>query len=147
MKKEFYSYEQFKSDLKKVLPSIKTFSPDAIVSIARGGNTYGHFISQSIDNRNLLTINCTAYNDTEKLDNITVTNIPNLDNFNSILIVDDICDSGDTLYFIINAIKDKYPNIEIKTTTLFFKKDAKIKVDFTINEAKNWITFFWESDF
>jgi xanthine phosphoribosyltransferase len=144
MKKEFYSFENFQKDIRFITPKVAKFNPEAIVSIARGGVTYGHFLSESLNNRNLLSINSISYDDTTKLDNITITNIPDLKNFKSILLVDDICDTGNTLYFTLIAIKNKYPTIDIKTTTLFYKKDAKVKVDFTINEAKNWISFFWE---
>jgi xanthine phosphoribosyltransferase len=69
-----------------------------------------------------------------------------LKNHKNILIVDDIVDSGETLQAVAKVLQQRYPSSCFKTATLFYKKDAIIKPDFTINEAKEWIDFFWEVD-
>jgi len=39
------------------------------------------------------------------------------------------------------------PGTEFKTATLFYKRTSVHQPDFTVNEALDWIDFFWERDF
>ena len=61
-------------------------------------------------------------------------------------IIDDIVDSGETMKEILFILKEKFPNIEFKIATLFYKNTALIKPDFSVREANEWIDFFWEVD-
>jgi xanthine phosphoribosyltransferase len=140
----YYSYEEFISDIKSLKLPLEVYSPEAIVSIARGGVTFGHFISSMLDIRNLYTINSIHYNDTTKLDDIKIFNIPDLNNYEKILLVDDIVDSGDTLEEVLKVLNTKYPKLQIKTASVFYKTSAKISPDYKIKEATDWIEFFWE---
>ncbi|QOG12281.1 phosphoribosyltransferase [Arcobacter sp. FWKO B] len=140
----YYSYEEFISDLKSLKLPLEVYSPEAIVSIARGGVTFGHFLSSMLDIRELYSINSIHYNDTKKLDTIDIFNIPDLHTYTKILLVDDIVDSGDTLDTIVKILKEKYPKLQIKTVSIFYKKTAKIQPDFMVKEAHDWIEFFWE---
>jgi len=144
--KQYYGYNQCVKDSKELLPKIKLYNPDTLVSIARGGLTFGHLLASGLDNRNLYTINSIHYDDNKKLDNFKISNIPNLTNSKKVLIIDDIIDSGETMREIINILKTNYPQCEYKTTSLFYKRTALLQPDFTINEAKKWIEFFWEVD-
>jgi len=139
-----YSYSQFTKDVKSLEKDIRAYSPEAVVAIARGGVTFGHFVSSLLDIRNFYTINSIHYNDTKKLDDIHIFNIPDLERYDTVLLVDDIIDSGDTIEEVIKVLKAKYPKLQIKTATLFYKKTAKIEPDFSVNEATDWIEFFWE---
>ncbi len=146
MDKLYYSYTDFLNDCKKILPQIKQYNPDALVAIARGGLTFGHILAQGLDTNNLFTINSIHYNDTKKLNSFKITNIPSLENYKNILIVDDIIDSGETITEIKKILKNKYPKCNFKIATLFYKKDAIIAPDFKVQEATTWIDFFWEAD-
>jgi len=146
MNKYYYNYDEFLKDCKTLLPQIKIYNPDAIVAIARGGLTFGHLLSQGLMTNNLFTINSIHYDDTKKLDNFQISNIPNLNNFETILIVDDIIDSGETIKEIENILKSKYSHCKFKIASLFYKKTAIIQPDFYVKEAKQWIKFFWEVD-
>ena len=146
MQKYYYSYSNFLEDTKKLLPSIKHYNPDVIVSIARGGNTFGHFIASGLGINNLFSINCIHYDDTKKLDHFTISNIPNLIFSHKVLIVDDIVDSGETINEILTILQKKYPKCKFKIATLFYKSTAIVKADFSIHEANKWIEFFWEKD-
>ena len=146
LQKYYYSYQEFLKDIKKISSEVKTFNPQAIVAIARGGVSAAHFIANAIDNRNLFTINSIHYNNQEKLDYIEVFNIPNLKGFKRVLIVDDIIDSGDTIKEVLSRLKSDYKEIEFKVAVLFYKKSSIIQPDFFAKEAKSWIDFFWEVD-
>ena len=144
VEKYHYSYDEFIIDTKSLLKDIKQFQPQAIVAIARGGVTFGHFIANGLDNRNFFIINSIGYNDTKQLDQIELFNIPTLDKFNTILIVDDIVDSGKTLKKVLDTLSQKYPKTIFKTVSLFYKQSAIIQPDFKNKEATKWIDFFWE---
>jgi xanthine phosphoribosyltransferase len=141
-----YSYENFTNELDIFIGSFDSFEPDIILAIARGGVTLGHFISVKMGIRELYTLNSIHYDDKEKLDYISLTNIPNLGTKKRVLIVDDIIDSGDSMSEISKVLQKKYPENEYKIATLFYKKDASIQPDFALHEAKEWIEFFWEVD-
>jgi len=138
-----YSYETFKNDVDTLLQRAKSFDPDIILAVARGGVTLGHFLAEGMGIRALYTLNSVHYDDQKKLETIEVSNIPELGKDKRVLVVDDIVDSGESIVEILRILKEKYPQNHFKTATLFYKKDALIQPDFTVHEAKEWITFFW----
>lgn len=146
MEKIYYSYDMFKIDALELSFLCKDFTSDAILGIARGGLTLSHFMSQALSQRNVFTLNTISYDGRIQKDNVEVFNIPSLEKFRKVLIVDDIIDSGKTIEKVMTLLKNSYPNIEFKVASLFYKEDALVKPDFTINKADKWIDFFWEVD-
>ena len=146
LEKYYYSYDEFIKDVKVLSKLIKGYSPDTILAVARGGVTLGHFLSSSLDNRRLFTINSVHYENTKKLDTFDIFNIPDLSDAKKVVIVDDIVDSGETLSEIIKILKEKYPKVEFKTAAIFYKPTAVIEADFKVKIANKWIDFFWEID-
>ena len=136
-----YTYNEFKNDLQ----NLKLNTPDCIVAIARGGLTFAHHLAEKFDIREVFTINAISYNKQKKLNKIDIFNIPNLEKFKEILIVDDISDSGDTFLEVLKILKEKYPKKNFKTISIFYKPTSKYKPDFFIKETKEWIKFFWEN--
>lgn len=136
----------FKIDALELSFLCKDFTSDAILGIARGGLTLSHFMSQALSQRNVFTLNTISYDGRIQKDNVEVFNIPSLEKFKKVLIVDDIIDSGKTIEKVMTLLKNSYPNIEFKVASLFYKEDALVRPDFTINKADKWIDFFWEVD-
>ena len=146
MRKLHYTYDLFITDTKLLVEKSKDFNPEIILAVARGGLTLSHFMAQAMNIRNLFSLNSIHYNDETKLDTFDISNIPDLFKAKKVLIVDDIVDSGETMVEILKILNNKFPNIEFKIATLFYKKSALIQPDFTVNEADCWIDFFWEVD-
>jgi len=119
---------------------------DAIIAIARGGMSLAHLLGEYYNLRSVYTINTIGYEDTRKRDRVQVFNVPQLDDAKSVLLVDDIVDSGDTLIEVLAHLQAKYPHIEYKTAALFYKKSAKIAPTWYVKEADAWIDFFWSVD-
>lgn len=141
----FYSYDEFKQDVAFLAKEIqKNFQPDALVAIARGGMTLGHSLAVALNTRNLFTLNSIHYEDTKKLDTIEIFNIPDLSKYKKILLIDDIVDSGESLSEIMRILREKFPYIEFKIATIFYKKTALLEPEFKVKEAKEWIRFHWE---
>lgn len=146
MNRLYYSYDLFKADTQILFDKCKSFQPEAILGIARGGLTLSHILSQALNIRDLYTLNSIHYDNTTKLNTFNIFNIPDISKFNKVLIVDDIVDSGETINEVLKILRNKFPQIDFKIATLFYKKSALIQPDFSVREANEWIDFFWEVD-
>ena len=146
MKKLYYRYDLFMKDTQELVNNCRIFEPEILLAVARGGLTLSHLMAQAFNIRDLYTLNSIHYDGEKKLDSFDVFNIPDLSWANRVLIIDDIVDSGETMKEILFILKEKFPNIEFKIATLFYKNTALIKPDFSIREANEWIDFFWEVD-
>jgi len=135
-----YTFDEFKIDIK----NLKLKKPDAIIAIARGGLTFAHHLSQKLDIREVFSINAISYEGNKKLKDIRIFNIPNLDKHKNILIVDDISDSGETFINVLEVLKNKYPNKNFHTISIFYKPTSKYKPNIYIHTTNEWINFFWE---
>jgi len=144
---KYYSYEDFRVDTKKLLLNVEEFKPEVIVGIARGGLTLSHALAEGMDIREVQTLRTELYDKTCKRDMLSIFGDCNFSEIQRVLVVDDIADSGDTLEAVMQHLRDAHPNIEFKSSTLFYKKTSIYEPDFWINEANDWIDFFWERDF
>jgi len=145
MTKQYYSYEEFRDDLKILIKKIdKPF--DTIIGISRGGLSMAQMLGGYYDMRQVYAINSIGYDDSTKLDEVSVFNVPDLSSSQSVLIVDDIVDSGDTIVKVLEVLALAYPSLIVHTASLFYKKDAKISPTWSLHEAHTWIEFFWEVD-
>ncbi|MCV3548954.1 phosphoribosyltransferase [Campylobacter sp. CNRCH_2013_0671h] len=140
----YYTYEEFQKEIIPFTRKIKEeFNPDVLLAIARGGMTLGHFLAEGMGNRNLFSLNSIHYEDTQKLDTIKIFNIPDLSSYKKVLLVDDIIDSGETMIEIKRVLSQKFPHLELKVASVFYKTSALLIPEFYIKEAKEWIDFFW----
>nr|WP_215728949.1 phosphoribosyltransferase family protein [Campylobacter vulpis] len=141
----FYAYDDFEKDVKFLAKKVKEdFNPDALVSIAIGGLSLGHSLAVALKTRNLFALNSIHYDDTRKLDSVEVFNIPNLSAYKRVLLIDDIVDSGESLSEIKRILKEKFPHIELKIATIFYKKTALLQPEFSVKEANEWVEFYWD---
>ena len=141
----FYSYDEFAVDAKRMAKQIKDeFNPEVILAVARGGLTLGHSLAVALENRNLFTLNSIHYEDTNKLDTIQIFNVPDLSRYTKILLVDDIIDSGESMVEIKRELLKRYPNLDIKIATVFYKEKALLLPEFKVKEANDWVEFFWD---
>ncbi len=145
MEKLYYPYENFLTDTKVLTQKIE-WEFDAIIAIARGGLSLAQLLGEYYDLRAVYSINTIGYDNTQKLDAVKVFNLPQLQDARSVLIVDDIVDSGDTLVEVLRVLDEVYPYITFKTASLFYKKSAKIAPNWYVKEAESWINFFWTED-
>jgi xanthine phosphoribosyltransferase len=143
----YYSYDMFIKDVKALVNATATYNPDALLAIARGGLTLSHAYAQATDNRNLFTVNSVLYDGEVKRSHAKLMNIPDLSGMKRVLILDDIVDSGETLKGVLRVLHERYPDIEFKSASLYYKKSSDIQPDYALHEATEWIDFFWEKDF
>ena len=144
--KQYYSYDDFRLDTNRLIKAVKPFNAEAILSIARGGYTLAHAMAEGLDIRDVQSIRTELYDKECKREDIKLFGTCAFD-VKRVLVVDDIADSGETLAFIMNYLKENFPEIEFVSVTLFYKKTSIYKPDYWVNEASAWIEFFWEKDF
>jgi len=141
----YYRYEEFLLDCQKLTQNIE-WEFDTIIGISRGGLTLSHLLGEYYNIRKVYAVNTIGYDDTSKRDYVEIFNIPNLDESQKVLIVDDIVDSGDTLKLVLDTLSQKYPQCNFRSASLFYKDTALIQPDWYAQEAKSWIDFFWTID-
>ncbi len=144
--KYFYTYEEFLKDLDKLEKEIKKFNPDSLVPIARGGLTLAHFLAERLNTRNVFSINAISYENEKKFQKPKIFNIPNLEKYQKILLLDDISDSGETLNEVVKILKEKYPSKIIKSATIFYKEKTIYKPEIVLKKTNKWIVFFWDNE-
>ncbi|TQR33809.1 nicotinate phosphoribosyltransferase [Campylobacter sp. MIT 99-7217] len=141
----FYSFDEFVGDTQFLARNIKQeFDPEVILAIARGGMSLGHSLSVALNNRNLFSLNSIHYEDTNKLDSIKIFNIPDLHDYKKVLLVDDIIDSGETISEIKKLLLEKFPHLDLKIASIFYKSKALLIPEFKVKEALEWVDFFWD---
>ncbi len=145
MEKIYYSYEEFREDLKVLTQKIDE-SFDVLLPIARGGLSLGQMLGEFYDIREVYAINTIGYEQMQKLDEVTVFNLPALKENQKVLIVDEIVDSGETLKEVLKVLNAQYPNVTFYTASIFYKPTAIIEPTWWVKEPKGWITFFWSED-
>jgi len=145
--KQYYSYENFRDDTLKLGAKLKSFKADAILGIARGGMTLSHAVAEGLSIREVQVIRTELYDDSCKRDELQIFGSCEFKKAKRVLVLDDIADSGETLNEIMKYLQLTFEDIEFKSATLFYKKTSIYEPDYWINEAENWIEFFWEKDF
>jgi len=104
-------------------------------------------VAEGLNIRDVQMVRTELYDSTEKREDISFFGECNLQSVSKAIILDDIADSGETLKFVYTALKKEFPNVDLKSATLFYKKTSVFEPDYWINEADDWIDFFWERDF
>lgn len=143
----YYSYENFKNDTNSLIEKVRSSDFGGIVAIARGGLTLSHAMAEGLNIRQVQSIRTELYDKTTKRDAITIFTKCEFKSVKKVLVVDDIADSGDTLKAVMEYLEKKYEDIEFVSCTLFYKKTSVYEPHFWVNEADDWIDFFWERDF
>lgn len=145
--KQYYSYETFRDDTKKLIQKSRVFEPQSIVAIARGGLTLAHCMAEGLNLRDVQSIRTELYDGQIKREEITLFASCDFGDKTKVLVLDDIADSGETLKAVMHYLETNFKGIEFQSATLFYKKTSLYEPHFWINEAKNWIEFFWEKDY
>ena len=147
MQKLYYSYEAFREDTNQLIKMQKEFKPESIVGIARGGLTLAHAMAEGLKIRKVETLRTELYDGSSKRDCISIFGSCDLKSVSRVLVVDDISDSGETLKNTMEYLESEYPEVAFQSATLFYKSTSVYKPHNWINEANQWIDFFWERDF
>lgn len=132
--------------------SATSFEPELIIGVSRGGLVPLCFLAGEgmFNKRHVKVISVASYNDQGRQDSLELLaswgpdDFEYLKRFRSILVVDDLVDSGKSLSFVLNLLQAHAPHATIKTAVLFYKKCSSITPDYYAQETTDWIVFPWE---
>ena len=147
MEKICFTIEEMIDSIKKISVQLvdSNYDPEVIISVNRGGCIPGIYLSHYL-NKPHEVINIELRDSNLEPDLISIKE--KIKQFNSVLIIDDINDSGNTIS-IINDIS-KNLKTKIHFAVLINKSDSKSKVEYygeTVNSKLNdyWYVFPWEN--
>jgi hypoxanthine phosphoribosyltransferase len=118
---------------------------DFIIGVGRGGLIPATMLAYKL-NKKVMSIGIKTYDDMTQSDSYSLyqpLNVP--DNKTKALVVDDICDSGNT-FNIINQLYGDNKNIDLHFAALFTKDKSSHYVDhYGLSIAEGiWLDFPWE---
>lgn len=116
-----------------------------LVAIARGGWVVGRILSDMLNIKRVGGITISFYEDIDKRKKEPIILQPlNIDiKDKSIILVDDIADTGKTLQKAKDHI-EKLGAAEVKTSTLYIKPWCNFIPDFYVKKVDRWVVFPYE---
>ena len=144
-KKLWYDWKEMRRDVNTLCREITLakFDPDVIVGLSRGGLTPGVMMSHWMEKP-------------FKSIKASLRDFPEWEDYlprktdERVLIVDDICDSGETFHKIREYINERKENgVAVRFATLWWNNECNFEPHYYVNEiakdsTKTWIMFPWE---
>jgi|TARA_R110002020_G_scaffold404244_1_gene614306 hypoxanthine phosphoribosyltransferase len=117
-----------------------------VVGLARGGLIPATIMSYALD-KPLLSYGISSYKGSKKTENFHITqtfSLVDLPRNASLLVVDDICDTGDTMKHITEKLA--LAGIRYTTACVYTKEKHKDWLDYfgLVVDDNKWIVFPWE---
>ena len=146
MKNIWYKWIAMRRDVNTLCRELvlDKFDPDVIVGLSRGGLTPGVMMSHWMEKP-------------FKAIKASLRDFPEWEDYlprktdERVLIVDDICDSGETFFKIRKHINERKENgVDVRFATLWWNSECNFEPHYYVNECqkdtnKIWIHFPWES--
>lgn len=148
--REILTWELFGSASRELARSVADsgFLPDVVLGIARGGLVPAGSLAYALDCKNLFTMNVEFYTGVGTTLDAPVMLPPLLDVSElddlSVLVVDDVADSGRTLELVHDFCRDHVS--EVRTAVLYVKPRSVITPDYSWRHTDAWINFPWSSE-
>ena len=144
--KIWYKWKEMRRDVNSLCREIllDKFDPDVIVGLSRGGLTPGVMMSHWMEKP-------------FKSIKASLRDFPEWEDYlprktdERVLIVDDICDSGETFHKIREHINERKENgVDVRFATLWWNNECNFEPHYYVNEiakdsTKTWIHFWWEN--
>jgi hypoxanthine phosphoribosyltransferase len=121
------------------------FKPDIIVGLSRGGWPPARVLSDLLSSPNLANVRAEFYlgvGETKSEPTLTQPISVAVEG-KSVLIVDEVADTGKTLKLVKEHIIEQGA-AEVRTATVYCKPWSNIKPDYHSKETSDWIIFPWE---
>jgi len=123
------------------------FSPDIILSIARGGLFVAGAIGYALSVKNLHVMNVEFYNGvgTTLEMPVMLPPVPSAVDFSAkkVLIADDVADTGKTIELVHDFVSGHVA--EVRSAVIYEKSQSLIKCDYVWRRTDQWINFPWSS--
>jgi|TARA_R100001129_G_scaffold171836_1_gene142196 hypoxanthine phosphoribosyltransferase len=141
------SFDEIRFYARTIADRLKEVEITHVIGLARGGLFPATIMSYMLD-KPLIVTGISSYKDNKKTKSLSTyqpLNIATLKENNAhVLVVDDICDSGETIKYITNNLT--LGGVKHKTACIFTKEKHKELLDhYGIVISDNmWIVFPWE---
>jgi uncharacterized protein len=123
------------------------YRPDLILAIARGGLFPAGILGYALSVKNIYLINVEYYTGVEERLPMPVAlpPVPELVDLEemSVLIADDVADTGHTLAFVHDFCRDRVGSV--RTAVLYQKPQSVIDCEYVWRRTDRWIDFPWSS--
>ncbi|MHA1937105.1 MAG: phosphoribosyltransferase, partial [Candidatus Thorarchaeota archaeon] len=121
------------------------FKPDAVVGIARGGWIPARILSDVLYADTLQNIRIEYYSDVGKKGREPKITQPITGSMEGrrILLVDEVADTGDSLYYAIDHVRTLGAG-DVRTAVLHWKPWSRVKPDFYMVQTESWTVYPWE---
>jgi uncharacterized protein len=141
----FVTWHDYQVLAQKLAACIFSHSPihDEIVSISRGGLTFGHIMSDLL-HLPVYSFTIQSYADIQKQGEMTITQeLGKPINGKRILLIDDVSDTGHTFIRAKKYLEDLKP-ASITTLSMYIKPKTIFRPDFFTEQTNKWIIFPYE---
>lgn len=118
---------------------VADFRIDSLIAIGRGGYVPGRILSDMLGIHDLTSFKIEHYRSTHKASEAFVKYPLSADlQGRNILLLDDVCDSGDTFAVGCEHVRDCGPVENLRTATLHYKSVSRYKPDFFVETVSDW---------
>lgn len=120
------------------------YEPNMLIGILRGGAIVASMLSDVLDMREVYTIGCRSYTGVGEREAVVIYQPLSLNSLwdKSVLIIDDVVDTGETMKHIVQYVRGFNPK-NIKTATLHIKPHTSFIPDFYVENVNAWIVYPW----
>ncbi|MCG6895812.1 MAG: phosphoribosyltransferase [Thiocapsa sp.] len=148
MRFEYVSWSRFASLCGVLYRRIDAdgYKPDLIVAVTRGGYPVARVLADYFGVLDLVTLKIEHYRGPDKMRSAVVRyplplDIPG----RRVLLVDDVCDSGDTFAVALRHLDAKGPPAALRTAVLHHKQTSGVTPDYHARRVLKWrwITYPW----
>jgi xanthine phosphoribosyltransferase len=143
------SWHFIQHSCKNIAHYFKHLNIETVIGISNGGVIPATLVARDLNCR-VKVIDCQSYNaDNARIKStVNLYNIfDSLDALTNVLIVDDICDTGETFLDIFKAIPNNNQTVfSIHTSAIFYRDTSKYEPSFYANhiDGTDWVHFPWE---
>jgi len=145
MNRLWYSWKEMIRDMGVLCRTITNdkFVPDVVVGLSRGGLTPGIMLSHWLK-KPFKPIKAAIRDHPEWEDYLPRKSDK------QVLIVDDVCDSGETFHRISKYIKERSEGVDVRFAVLYWNSECDFEPYYYVNDIMKdsedvWIHFPWES--
>ena len=142
-----YSYEEIENLCKDISKKIKIskFKVDYILGVSVGGLVPSVLLARLLKTKKIMSVAISSYEKKKQKElKLLIAPDKSLLKGKKVLIVDDICDSGNTIIFLENLLKTCKVK-SVKCATIFLNKEHhKITPDYYGKVVSKWVGFPWD---